>query len=369
MEKDHAKALNYYHEAEDYADKANALAADAREYQQKYAQLNELLEKWDIIMRGNHPLIYTVIFVIVTIVEYLFSIDLYKDLLPQTPWIIPIGIAVVSVIFSHFIARMVSPSLRQKEFVEKRSNPFNEDKTDEELENKIKLNSYFWGVISIIGAVFITYVIYRLSKERVDREIAAHMRKEPFGIYDLLPVIFYVAEVIFGFYVLYILNRLGKSIQHKRWKTKFDTALESMVENTRKAVSHFSKAEEHGYNILTDTVSQSLHMAFYRNKRCNPSDELEYIAEPEMEEHTFLLQLRRDDPNETKQATIHIHTEYNYTATAASDVEGKAEFRFKSFPHDLIRRVEAEFMDGANGADDVNLTTNQKNYHMLIFRV
>jgi hypothetical protein len=89
----------YYNQAEGFAIKANELAADAREKYIIFKNLTAKIKKWDEIMEHNPMIIFSIIFVIVAIGEYFVSVDLYIDLLPRFPWIIPLAIIGISVVF------------------------------------------------------------------------------------------------------------------------------------------------------------------------------------------------------------------------------------------------------------------------------
>jgi hypothetical protein len=360
--------MNYYHQAETHALKANELASDAREKLAVYNDLHSTIIRWDNIMANTHPGVWAIFFVIISVVEFMFSIDLYIDLLPFAPWIIPIGIIVVTVFISHALAVRFMPSLRDKEFSDKKHNPLYKDKTDEQIWAEIRKNSNTNLIFGIIGAVGITLIILWLSNERVIREIAAGMRIRPFGVYDLMPVIFYIAEIVAGILILYLLKRISKSIRAWYIKRKFDKIVRQMAHETDLAISSFEMAETNGFNILEKTISESIHIAFYRNKNCNPSDEENYIAEPANIPMKVKFRIDRADKSKPLAANIHLFSEYNYAASGASDNTGNIEIEYSSFQNDTMKKIIVEFSDGANCEDTGVFLTGNTVPHTVLFR-
>jgi hypothetical protein len=358
----------FYQQAETHASKANELSMDARDLFEGYKEIKKTIDRWDEIMSNTYPKVWAVFFIIISVVEFLFSLDLYVDLLPFTPWIIPIGIIVISVFISHALAARFMPSLRNKEFSDKRNSSFYAEKTDEEIWAEVKKSSNFNAVLGVFGAVVITLFIYWLSTERVAREVAAGMRINPFGVYDLLPVIFYVFEIIAGVLVLYLIRRTSKGIKAKRLKSKFDGLVRHVADETKNAVKNFEQAEENGFNLLNHTMSESIHIAFYRNKNCNPSDEVNYIAEPANVPAFVKFKVTRTDKTKPLNANVHIHSEYNYGATGASDDTGLVELKYNSFANDTIKKLFVEFSDGINCEDSVIYLTNNETPHTVLFR-
>ena len=361
-------AMNNYHQAETHALKANELAADAREKLILYKENRATIDRWDEIMSNTHPGVWAVFFVIISIVEFLFSLDLYTDLLPFAPWIIPIGIIVISVFISHWLAVKLMPSLRNKEFTDKRLSTFYRNHTDKQILDEVNKSSTRNFIAGIIGAVVVTAFIYWLSNERVSREIAAGMRTAGFGVYDLLPVIFYVFEIIAGLLILYLIRRITLGLKVNRLKKQFDNMVRAVADETRNAVDSFEQAEAKGFDLLHNTISESIHIAFYRNKNCNPSDEENYIAEPQNVPAHANFQLVRTDRTKTLEATVHIFSEYNYAATVTSDDKGLLHIPFTSFEHDVIKKVIVEFGDGTNCEDQVIYQTDNDTPHRILFR-
>ena len=361
-------AMNYYHQAETHALKANELASDARGKLELYNENKDMLDQWDEIMSNTHPKTFAVFFIFISIAEFLFSIDLYTDLLPSAPWIIPIGIIVISIFISHALAVKIFPSLRNKEFSDKRASNYYKNHTDEEILseiNKISMRNFILGMVAAIG---ITVFIYWLSNERVNREIAAGMRANKFGVYDLMPVLFYIFEIIAGILILYLIKRTMLGIKVYRLKKHFDKLVRTVADETRNTVVGFEKAEANGFSLLTNTISESIHIAFYRNKNCNPSDEEAYIAEPKNIPTHALFQLVRSDKTKTLEATVHVFSEYNCAATYTSDDKGLVDIPFKSFDNDVIKKVVVEFGDGTNCEDQVIYQTGNDTPHRMLFR-
>jgi hypothetical protein len=207
-----------------------------------------------------------------------------------------------------------------------------------------------------------------MSKERVEREIAAVMRLKGFGFYDALPVLFYIAEIVTGVYVVYLLKRLWKSLKAKNLGRKLQQLVKQVSHYTEQVLGSFERAETEGFNILEKTISESIHIAFYRNKNCNPSDEENYIAEPQNIPLTAKFRITRADKAKALNAMMHIHTEYNYSSTAATDDNGMVEHNFQSFAGDTVKKLIVEFSDGVNCEDTGVYQTGNTNPHTVLFR-
>lgn len=361
-------AMSYYKQAEDHALKANELASDAREKLALHKELRNTIVRWDEIMANTHPGVWAFFFVIISLVEFLFSLDLYTDLLPMAPWIIPIGIIIITVFISHALATRFMPSLRNKEFSDKKHSTLYQTKTEEQIWQEVNKSSTRNMIIGLIGALLITMVIFKLSQERVIREIAAGMRTQGFGVYDLMPVIFYIFEIIAGILILYLLKRMKIGRKARKAKRAFDKLIRQISSETENAILSFETAESHGFNILEKTISESIHIAFYRNYNCNPSDEENYIAEPENIPAFVKFNITRADKAKPLNASVHVFSEYNFTATAATDETGTVKIPFTSFTGDTIKKLIVEFSDGINAEDLVTYQVNNEPAHTVLFR-
>lgn len=359
---------NLYQQAEKHAEKANELALDAREKLVIYKQLVELLKRWEEMMSQNPITLWTILFVLMAVGEFLVSIDLYIDLLPRAPWIIPLVIIGFSVVISHWLAYKFIPGLREIEFDSKRTSSSYHKRTDDDLRLEINRKSNLTLAVGLVFSIAITIVVYNLSQERVEREIGAGMRIKGFGFYDALPVIFYIAEIITGVYVVYLLKRLGKSFKAWRIKKRFDKLVRAVAHETNETIHSFETAEKSGLDLMSNTISESIHIAFYRNKNCNPSDEENYIKEPQNLQTFVKFQLIRSDKTKPLMANVHVYSEYNYAGVSASDDSGLVEIPFSSFENDTIKRVVVEFSDDVNTEDAVIYKTGNDTPHRILFR-
>ncbi len=363
-----ALAKSYYNQAEVHALKANELAADARETRKALLNVRAKLDRWSEIMSHNPLSVFTVIFVLVSIGEYMFSLELYTDLLPRAPFVVPLVIIGISIVISHWLANKFIAGFRLMEFDDKRQSELHSKKTDEQIWREVNNKSNLTFYLGLLAAILITVFIFYMSKERVDREIAAGMREKGFGFYDALPVLFYIAEIITGVYVIYLLKRLNKAVAAWSLKRKLEKLIQQVAGLTENAISSFERAELEGFNILEQTISESIHIAFFRNKNCNPSNEEQYIAEPENLPLGSKFKLTRADDSKSLKATVHVHTEYNYAASSASSADGIVDLSFNSFAGDTIKKLMVEFSDGINCEDTGIYQTGNPNPHTLLFR-
>ncbi len=358
----------YYNQAEGFAIKANELAADAREKYIIFKNLTAKIKKWDEIMEHNPMIIFSIIFVIVAIGEYFVSVDLYIDLLPRLPWIIPLAIIGISVVFSHWLAYKFIAGFKLIEFDNKRNNSLYDNQTDEQIKGEINRRSNQNFYAGLFAAIIIAIFIFFMSKERVVRELAAGMRLNTFGFYDSLPVLFYIAEIITGVYIIHLGKRISTALKARKAKKQFDGLIKKVVAATHQAVDNFEKTESRGFDLLKNTISESIHIAFFRNKYRNPSDEEAYVAEPENIPLKVKFRIVRSDNTKPLLATVHLFSEYNYSSTGVTDDGGYLETTFTSFENDTIKKMVIEFSDGINAEDTVIYRTGNEEPHRVLIR-
>ncbi|NLJ07110.1 MAG: hypothetical protein GX437_05520 [Sphingobacteriales bacterium] len=363
------EAENYYRQSERKATKAGELLADANDLYKRYKELSDVIKNWDNYMANAYPIVFTIALIIIAVIEYLFSINLYKDLLKQAPWVIAVGLIIGTIFISHLFMLALSKHAREKEFYDRKRNPANNDKTDDEIKAEIKKTgrrNLIWGIF--LATIFTVFILI-MSNDRVHREIDAGMRNKPFGFYDLWPVIFYIIEVFVGMFALYMFVRIYKGIVRARIKSKFDKLLKTISSLTSSACTDFEKAEELGFDTFNETIAESLHIAFYRNNNCNPGEEEEFLKSPENKNAFVRFKINRADDSKPLIANVHILTQYNFSATGISDKDGLAEINFTSFDNDTVRKITVEFSDGTNAEDNVNFPVNNDAHHGILFRV
>ncbi len=335
------RAQNEYALADDYAKMANREAGNARELIPVWQDQKERLEHWDRIMATAPVGIFSITFVFICIAEYYFSRELYRDISEDYPWAIALGLVAVAILISELLVYRFSPAKRRLKFYELRRNPNLATETDEALEAKVMrlTNSYFVG--GLLLAVAMLAGLYYLSQLRVEKEILAGLRESEFGIQDLMPVILYVAEIISGVFIWYLIKRTWLWLKVRRLEKKVKSHVDRCAELTSKAVDQFADAERKGYSVLEEPVSDDVHEAFYRHDQRDARELAEYVSkcEPVAAEVTLVI---LDADKKPVQANVGIVTDFKFSASSATDDEGRVVLHLQVYPGDTVRDIYVE---------------------------
>lgn len=331
------KAQKEYEHANSFANAANQNAKNALDVHSKYNEQNQRIKNWKYIMATAPVLAFTIIFIIISIGEYLFSKEIYRVALRNTPWAIAFIFFSVGIFISDLISFRLSPPKREWKKFELSRDPNLQNLTNDEINNKVSTYTNQQFIMGIIFAILALVIITYLSITRVQKEIAAGLRLTGFGVMDLIPIILYAAELIAGIYVRYLLKQITlQAYINKLWK-QFKILLKKCAYNTRNAVKKYQDAEKEGYNPVDGHVGDNLHEAFYRNKMRDVSDELIYISKCEIK--NFPINLIIMQLNNPVCRHINFVTDYKYSYSAASDGTGKIAMQINSFDGDSIRDI------------------------------
>ena len=188
------RAKRFYEISNDLAASSNTHTAEARIVRKEFLDENDRLENWKKIMSMVPVNLFTFFFVAVAIAEFIFSYEIYREMIPGAPWVMAIAFFGVGIILSEFIVYFFSKAKRQLLLYENKRNPINKSKIDADLLAEIKKKSLVYFIIGIIGTLILLFVIYNFSIDRANLEISAGERVAPIGIRDWLPLILYVFE-------------------------------------------------------------------------------------------------------------------------------------------------------------------------------
>jgi len=112
-----AAANNQYRYAAELAQDANHAAEYGREIFESYSFQRDRMIEWDKILAPSRAtvLVFVILFPVITMVEYLFSEELYRDVLPRFPWAMGLVFAVLAIViaFRLFLGLQII-SLRRK---------------------------------------------------------------------------------------------------------------------------------------------------------------------------------------------------------------------------------------------------------------
>ena len=339
------KSENLYSISDEVASRANSASKKARDAFEILKPEEDRLNQWDKIMSNAYVVPFTIAFVVICILEYYFSREIYRDILPQAPWVIGIGIIFISIVIAELLVGMLSAHTRNKRFFEEKKILSNASSPESDIRQGVYKHARGQFVFGVILFVAIGAAIFYFSKERVTREIAAGIRESVFGIQDILPVLFYVLEVLAGLFVFYLFKRSVLAFSNKKNRKKYSKEVEISRLHTSESCKYFDNAEKEGYNTFLDDVSSSIHLSFYRNKHQNTNQQhLNYVNEPEMEQQEFKAKFIYVN-GQPAQVTIDVLTEYKFKESKTSDVNGIIELSINSYPQDQIKQFRITYFN------------------------
>jgi len=339
---------NLYTISDEVAARANSAFKRARDTFNILKPNEEKISQWDKIMSNAYVVPFTISFLVICVLEYYFSREIYRDILPQAPWVIGIGIIFISIVIAELMVGMLSSHTRNKRFFEEKKIATNASKPDSDIIKGVFKHARGQFVFGVILFIAIGGAIFYFSKERVAREIAAGIRESAFGIQDILPVLFYVLEVLAGLFVFYLFKRSVVAIGNWKKRKKYSKEVEYSRAHTSESCKYFDNAEKKGYNTFLDDVSNNIHLGFYRNKQQNTNQEhLNYVSEPEKEIQNFKAKFATVSGKSLK-VTIDVLTEYKFKESKTSDENGMITLAINSYPEDQIKQFRITYFNENN---------------------
>ncbi len=333
------RAQKEIEEADRLAAKANASTQNARELLTEYNQQKERLDNWKKIMSTSPVIIFTVFFIIVSITEYLFSKEIYREVSDQFPWIVAIGLFAAGIGISEMIAYKLDKNKRAWKKYEIDNDPNKDNLTNDEKEAEIESFTRSRFIFGVILALFLLVGIGYMSKLRVEEEIMAGIRESKFGLMDILPVLLYLFEIIFGIYVVYLFKKIKLGLYVNKLRKKFDQTVAKVSELTRLAIRKIDDAIREDINPFEFNSSDNLHTATYRNKRFTLDNKEEYIAEAQHMEDVFNIQLF-DTQNNPLEMNISVLTDYKITMSGSTNKDGHLSLHIeKTYPLDSVKKI------------------------------
>lgn len=342
------KSENLYTISDELASRASSASKIARDAHESLQPNAEKLENWDKIMSNAYVVQFTIAFVVICVLEYYFSREIYRDILPQAPWVIGIGIIFISIVIAELLVGIMSSHIRRKRFYEEKKVAANAIRPDSDIRKDVLKHARVQFVFGLILFIAIGAAIFYFSKERVSREIAAGIRESAFGIQDILPVLFYVLEVLAGLFVFYLFKRSVIAFTNWRKRKKYAKEVQISRKHTSESCKYFDNAEKEGYNTFLDDVSNNIHLAFFRNKHQNTNQEHQkYVDEPKKENQSFKASFVDTLGNPLK-VTVDMLTEYKFKESKTASSDGLLELDFNSYPQDQIKQFRITYITKDN---------------------
>lgn len=333
------RAKKEFEIADTIARKANKFANDANLFYQEYTEQKDRLYNWKNIMATAPVLLFTIIFIIVSIGEYLVSKEIYREFNDKVPWLIAVVFFISGVFISEFLAYKMFRQKREWKFFEQKRDRNNLTKTDDELHSIIKKftnNSFIFGLI--LGVLLVAAIGF-LSYKRVQTEILANMRESGFGVMDLMPVLLYIIEIISGAFVLYLLKETGLVLRVKRLFKNFNQSAISCNELTGQAILKYQDAEKENYDPLEVMVSENIHTVFHRHNNYSTDNLLENVGIPTKMNDVFNVLLKNAN-NEPIRKHITVITDYKFSASGTTNTEGRLALEIVgTYPNDSVKHI------------------------------
>ncbi len=327
-----SNAENEYRYAAELAQDANHAAEDGREVHAKYTYQRTRLIEWDrtIAPQRATMLAFVILFPVIAVVEYLFSEELYRDLLPRSPWAMGLIFAVLAVIIAELLVYRFFEVKRQWKANELKRSEQWRDQVDKIINRHIKAitRKQFW--IGMVLMLVMSFILSYMSWDRVHRMINAGERINAFGPVDVLPVILYLFEIITGMFIWYVILRIALGYQVRKLKKRFDKSVRQCSELTIDAVGAFNRAEKQGYDFFQEPVTKSIQEAFCRNDAIGEANGVDYISEQINAVFSVKLHLFYRGTARPFVGNVKVITDYKFTEAAGTQ-DGQLHLRIASF--------------------------------------
>jgi len=261
-----AAANNQYRYAVELAQDANHAAEYGRETFESYSYQRDRMIEWDRTLAPSRAtaLAFVVLFPVIAIAEYLFSEELYRDVLPRYPWAMGLIFAVLAIVIAELIVYRFFEAKRQWKANELSRSELWKIQPEAVINKQVIKITQRQLIIGMMLFITMAAILFYMSCDRVNRMIDTGVRVNTFGPIDLLPVILYVVEVFTGIFIWYIILRLFLGLQVASLRRKFNAAARQSNELTIDAVQEFIIAKELG------TVDGSLTLNIASFLRLSP---------------------------------------------------------------------------------------------------
>ncbi len=342
------RAKRLYEIANQFATRANTNASEARKVNEEYVEQSARLERWKRIMSMVPVPFFSFFFFAVAISEFIFSYEIYREMVPRAPWVMAIAFFGVGIVLSEFLVYFISKAKRELLLYEAKRNPINDGKIDSDIESGIRKKALLRFVSGLVGSALLLFIIYRFSIDRALLEISSGERIAPIGIRDWIPLVLYAFEIIFGIYMFYLFKRMYLGYRVNLLKKKFDKLIDAIKISTAESVKKYQEAENENYDPIKLAVADDVNVSFYRKLNKSTEDKVDYIEIPDKNEDVFNVVLV-DTNGVPLSKHISVITKYKFVDSGMTDKEGKCTIRIDTYPNDAIQFI---FVRNAANAKD-----------------
>jgi hypothetical protein len=333
------RATKEFQAADKLASGASRSAHKANSVLETYKSQSERLKNWKSIMSTAPVVAFTVIFIVVSIGEYLVSKEIYREFNEKWPWAIAIVFFVAGLFVSEFLVYKLFGQKRSWKRYELKRDENNNSKTNDEIDLSIKKITTNFFIFGLVLGLLIIAAIGFLSYKRVQGELAAGMRETGFGIMDFMPVILYIIEIISGAFIWYLIKQLGLGFTVKKLWKRFSSFVLSCYRDTAASIKKYQDAEQENYDPFQVQLSDNIHTAFYRNNSFTLDNKEKYISTPKKMNDYFNLNLI-DKDGQPLRRHITIISDYKFTASGSTNADGKLTLEIEgTFPGDSCKRI------------------------------
>jgi hypothetical protein len=286
---------NQYQYAAELAQDANHAAKHATEIFGSYSYQRDRMIEWDRTMAPSRATVmaFVILFPVIAMAEYLFSKELYGDVLSRYPWAMGLIFAVLAIIIAESFVYTFFKAKRQWKASElKRSESWMNQPVAVIKKQVIKITQRQLIIAILLFITMIATLTY-MSSYSVDRMIGAGIRVNSFGPIDLMPVILFAFEVFTGMFIWYIILRLFLGLEVASLRRKFNTAARVCNKLRMEAVQEFIRAERN-VHLATDYKFTSAPGIVDGNLTLNLASFLRLCPEVGSEREDFVRTLKAE---------------------------------------------------------------------------
>ncbi|MCB0778507.1 MAG: hypothetical protein KDC03_03000 [Flavobacteriales bacterium] len=357
------RAKKEYDLAADAASTANTIAGQARVVRKEQLELEERLRNWDSIMSTVPYQILTIIFIIVCVVEYYFSREIYREMPGGHPIAYALGFIAVAVFISELLVLRLVHHKRIWKRYELRRDPNHADLLDEEMEAKVKRQAdqqALFGVLLLIG---MCTLLFYFSLRRVELEQQAGERVGGFGPEDIAPIVLYVVEVLTGLFVWYLLRRSYLGWKKGSLARRFRKLVTQCADITAQAVKKLKDAVHAGYD--TSDMSDNLREAVFRDRLRDENEADTYVAPIPRTKRTARLILLSGGAQVDGLVTA--YTEF-HAVSSGGTTAGRIDLVLDTFEGDTVCRIVVQEGGVGNGEKEItgSFTLDSADPHRIL---
>ena len=250
-----ARTTNYIQQAEEAARTSQNCGKQAIELYQEYTPLERKRDEWDRIFSSTSPYLLTISFGVCSIVEFLLSMDLYREIIPYPyVWVFAdAGMIFLAWKTGNYLRKKHKEHIDWDMYEERLRSP---DLSEAERKSRVDADTKSDLKLGYIMLILTTLLVLGLSYDRRVR-----LMGESFGLIDVLPALFYVLTCLSAVHVGWVVKRLGLARIIRRKKKAFAANNEQCQVQTANALHYYQKGKEEGEDtsLLSHDVKETLY--------------------------------------------------------------------------------------------------------------